>query len=190
MEGGKKGFSGISQRPWLRDVAPEAPPSKLLPSPTPPPTCPGQPLPSRSTLASKVTLRGQHLCRCCRGVAFFSHLRDSTASPVSWTQSPQQALVQDRTLVYSERPMDHCNPALRTRLWRLVVRGGRPVWNSLQETSLSWPWGDWLLRGQTKSDFWGPRWPTSRSQLGSWPPAPLLPQCRRHSTTPGSLWTS
>ena len=135
-----------------------------IPTPRPPP---GQPLPTRSTLAPKVTLRGQHPCQCCReGLPSSATCRRAHMSPVSWTQSPQ-----DRTPGAFWWPMDHCDPVLRTRPRKA---SGQRRHSSLEQPSGNQPQ---LTLGETgyseakphQTSEGSPEWPTSRSLPGSWP---------------------
>ena len=184
MEGGRK--EQIQWDPTRRQGQGHGTWGSTIQAATPSPlhrTPPGQPLPTRSTLAPKVTLRGQHPCRCCReGLPSSVTCMRAHMSPVSWTQSPQ-----DRTPGAFWWPMDHCDPVLRTRLWKA---SGQRRHSSLEQPSRNQPQ---LTLGETgyseakphQTSEGSPEWSTSRSLPGSWPPVPLLPQHRRRSDHSG-----
>ena len=110
----------------------------------------------------------------------------------TWVQSPGHNRLRTGPQVHSGGPCITVTQSLGHGSERLVVRGGTPVWNSLQETSLSWPWG--RLATQRPNHIR----PLRGAQSGPPPGAYRAPGHQSLSchntwgvqTTPGSLWTS
>lgn len=124
-------------------------------------------------------------------------LLQSPAWEHMWVWSPghnhlSRLLFRIEPLVYPGGPWITVTQSLGHGSERLVVRGGTPVWNSLQETSLSWPWGRLAtqrpnpirpLRGAQSSPSPGASWAPGHQPLSSH-------NTGGFQTTPGSLWTS